>query len=115
VGVGSFLGSIVLGFVVARAISQSGFFTYLSLVWSDTELISYYTKEFLFSIGESLPVMEMIAFFGSSIFIFLVTARVCEYAYSMGIFKNTTIMNIHIKEIIQSKTFVVFCTVLGCV
>lgn len=64
VGVGSFLGSIVLGFVVARAISQSGFFTYLSLVWSDTELISYYTKEFLFSIGESLPVMEMIAFLG---------------------------------------------------
>jgi len=76
----SFIGFISLIGLVPAFIAlfddfaQSGFYEYLSLIFSNNGAIVSYWKELAFSLGESLPVMSLIISF-SLIFIFFLSLR----------------------------------------
>lgn len=49
---------------------QSGFYQYLSLLFSDSGVVLVYWKEFAMSLAESLPVLGILVFL-SAVFVFL--------------------------------------------
>jgi hypothetical protein len=50
---------------ILQEMSQSGFYNYLSLVFSDTGVVTTYWKEFSLLLAESAPVMGIIFFLGA--------------------------------------------------
>lgn len=59
---------------VAREFSQSGFYRYFSLIFSDSGAVIASRREFALSLIESLPVTE-VAIFLVVIFVFLISAK----------------------------------------
>ena len=59
-GIGSLLGLIPILKMLLSDFTQSGFYEYLSLAFSNGGLFSSYWKEFVYSLIESLPTMSII-------------------------------------------------------
>lgn len=69
------LAAIIPSFqYVAREFAQSGFYKYLSLLFSDSGAVLASWREFALSLAESLPITE-ITIFLTTIFVFLVSAK----------------------------------------
>ena len=60
--------------ILLADLAQSGFYDYISLIFSDSRSIVSYWKEFIFSLGESLPVISILISL-SLLFIFLKTVQ----------------------------------------
>lgn len=58
----------------AREFSQSGFYRYFSLIFSDSGAVVASWREFALSLIETLPITE-VAIFLATIFVFLISAR----------------------------------------
>jgi len=56
-------GFVFMSISVIRQFSTSGFFEYVSLVFSDGSLLALYWKEYLLSLADSLPVASLGATF----------------------------------------------------
>lgn len=57
------LGATIAALVyLLKALSQSGFGQYLSLIWSDKTMVLTYGKELGLTLVESLPVLELAIF-----------------------------------------------------
>jgi len=63
--VASLVGAVFASINMVRAISQSGFGQYVSLVFSDGGVVMSYWKEFLFSLMESMPIMGVVLCLGA--------------------------------------------------
>jgi hypothetical protein len=70
----SFVGLVPVFKILLNDLTQSGFYEYVSLVFSDTGLMLSYWKELSFSLAESLPIMSTI-FTLSLIFIFFLSIK----------------------------------------
>ena len=57
----SLLGIIKIGMFLWQSFIQTGFYSYLSLIFSDSSAIAIYWKEFVFSLVESLPILGVIS------------------------------------------------------
>lgn len=51
--------SILVIRTLARELTQSGFYEYLSLIFSDSGSVATYWKEFIFSLAESIPTVSI--------------------------------------------------------
>lgn len=72
---GASLASIIPSFqYVMREFAQSGFYEYLSLLFSDSGAVLASWREFALSLAESLPITE-ITIFLVMVFVFLVSAK----------------------------------------
>lgn len=60
VGFTSLVGLIPAWRILSSDLAQSGFYEYLSLIFSSGNSFFSYWKEFLFSVAESLPTMSII-------------------------------------------------------
>lgn len=60
VGLTSLVGLIPAWRILSSDLAQSGFYEYLSLIFSSGNSFFSYWKEFLFSVAESLPTMSII-------------------------------------------------------
>jgi hypothetical protein len=57
------LGGLFASFIyLSSVLTQSGFGRYLSLIFSDNNLLAVYWQELAISLAESLPVLGLIAF-----------------------------------------------------
>ena len=74
IGFFSFLGLIPAYKTLSSDLAQSGFYEYLSLVFSSNNSIFSYWKELVLSIAESLPTMSIVLSF-SLIFILFLSLR----------------------------------------
>ncbi len=70
----SIIGLIPAIKILLTDLSQSGFYEYLSLAFSDSGLILSIWREFIFSLAESLPILSVI-FTLSLIFIFFLSLK----------------------------------------
>jgi hypothetical protein len=61
VGLTSFVGLVPTFKMLLSDLTQSGFYEYFSLLFSDTGSIFSYWKEFFLSLAESLPVVSIIS------------------------------------------------------
>jgi hypothetical protein len=59
-GIASLIGIIPAFKIMLTDLTQSGFYEYLSLAFSNSNVIPAYSKELLLSISESLPTMSII-------------------------------------------------------
>lgn len=59
-GFASFVGLVPVFKILLNDLTQSGFYEYASLVFSDTGLVLSAWKELAFSLVESLPIMSII-------------------------------------------------------
>ena len=59
-GATSLAGLVPVFKVLSNDLSQSGFYEYSSLIFSDTGLMLSYWKELSFSLAESLPIMSIV-------------------------------------------------------
>lgn len=72
---------------VVREFSQSGFYRYFSLIFSDSDAVIASWREFALSLIESLPITE-VAIFLAAIFAFLLFARLtAKNIYAVGNYK----------------------------
>lgn len=62
-------------FYLFKLIASSGFYNYLSLLWSDGGMISLYWHELLLSLIESLPVLGLIVLLGGTLALLLSLAK----------------------------------------
>ena len=60
VGIASLVGFIPMFKILINDFTQSGFYEYLSHVFSKGGLFSSYSKEFVYSLAESLPTMSIV-------------------------------------------------------
>jgi len=74
VGITSLAGLIPTWHTLSNDLTQSGFYEYISLVFSNSTLILSYWKELTFSIAESLPTTSIVLSF-SLIFILLLSIK----------------------------------------
>ena len=70
-GVASFIGLMPALKVLSSNLTQSGFYEYFSLIFSDSGSIISYWKEFAFSLVESLPLTSIILTLSLIFFFFL--------------------------------------------
>ncbi len=63
----SFVGIIAALMNLVQGFTQSGFYGYVSLAFSDVTVVTTYWKELLFSLAESLPVIGLALFLLASI------------------------------------------------
>lgn len=78
---GIFLSLAVLVFAVASleaSLSDSGFWTFLSLLFSDFAVVAAYWQSFVWSLVESLPLLTLAVFFGAA-FILAESIRVLSF------------------------------------
>jgi hypothetical protein len=73
-GLASFIGFIPALKALLNDLTQSGFYEYLSLAFSNGSSVSSYWKEFSLSIAESLPTMSIILSL-SLVFIFFLSLK----------------------------------------
>jgi hypothetical protein len=73
-GVFSFIGLIPALKILSNDFTQSGFYEYLSLIFSSSGSIITYWKDFLLLLAESLPVISIISLC-TLIFIFFLSAK----------------------------------------
>jgi len=73
IGLVSFIGLIPVLKIMLSDLTQSGFYEYLSLIFSSGSIITYW-KDFLLLIAESLPVISIISSL-TLIFIFFLSIR----------------------------------------
>ncbi|MES2930709.1 MAG: hypothetical protein V4665_02915 [Patescibacteria group bacterium] len=55
--------------------SQTGFYQYMSLLFSDTQAVTLYWKEFLFSLVDALPATTLVLCLGSLLLILIFGRR----------------------------------------
>ena len=79
--VASLWGSISLGEYLWSAFYTSGFFQFASLVFSDWSLVLSHGNNFMLSLAESFPVIEL------SIFLAAVVAAIWSISYFVADFK----------------------------
>ena len=72
VSIASLIGFIPMFKVLANDFTQSGFYEYLSLAFSNGGLFSKYSQEFILSLAESLPTMSIV-FSLTLIFVFFLS------------------------------------------
>lgn len=70
-GVASLIGIVPAWKALSSDLAQSGFYEYLSLVFSSSDSILSYWKELAFSIAESLPTTSIILSFSLVFILFL--------------------------------------------
>ncbi len=58
----SFVGIIASVIYLVQEASRTGFYSYLSLAFSDSTIIASYLKEFTMSLAESMPIFGFIIF-----------------------------------------------------
>lgn len=73
IGLVSFIGLIPVLKIMLSDLTQSGFYEYLSLIFSSGSIITYW-KDFLLLLAESLPVISIISSL-TLIFIFFLSIR----------------------------------------
>lgn len=73
-GIASLIGLVPAFKILSNDLSQSGFYEYFSLIFSDSGSIISYWKEFILSLAESLPIASII-FTLSLIFVFFLSLR----------------------------------------
>lgn len=74
VGVASLIGLVPAVLDVGTRFRQSGFYEYLSLIFSNTGVFSTYSKDLAMALGESIPVFSIIVFL-SVVFVLLWSVR----------------------------------------
>ena len=74
VGFVSLVGLVPAFKMLSSDLTQSGFYKYFSLIFSNSELIISYWKELIFSLAESLPTISII-FTLSLVFIFFLSLK----------------------------------------
>jgi hypothetical protein len=70
----SFFAFIPMFKILASDFAKSGFYEYLSLIFSNGGLFSSYWKEFAFSLAESLPTMSILISL-TLVFVFFLSLR----------------------------------------
>lgn len=60
IGLASVVGFIPMVKILLNDFAQSGFYEYLSLAFSSNGMFSSYSKEFAYSLAESIPAMSII-------------------------------------------------------
>ncbi len=90
VGIFSLAGLYASIRYVIEALYQSGFFTYLSLLFSDTSAVFAYWQEFAFSLAETLPFWGIVASLSMFGFLLISLRTIMLYARSglPMLFKN---------------------------
>ena len=86
-GIASLVGLVPAFKILGSDLTQSGFYEYLSLAFSDSGLILSAWKEFMFSLAESLPILSIV-FTLSLVFIFFLSLK---YAMKQ-IFRNQLLL-----------------------
>jgi hypothetical protein len=59
IGILSLGGFVFIAITLKKQFASSGFFEYVSLIFSDSGLIALYWKEYLLSLADSLPVASL--------------------------------------------------------
>ncbi len=59
----SIAGLVLAGLSLVNLLASSGFYNYLSLLWSDSGTLALYWQELLMSLVESLPFLGLTIFF----------------------------------------------------
>jgi hypothetical protein len=80
IGILSLGGFVFIAVSLKKQFSSSGFFEYVSLIFSDSGLIALYWKEYLLSLADSLPIASL----GSLLFLLggaLISIRKAVYQY----------------------------------
>ena len=75
VDVFSATGLVATGFYLANLLASSGFYNYLSLLWSDGGAPASYWQELLLSLVESLPLLGLTAFLAVVLILMLSLAK----------------------------------------
>ena len=88
VSVISFLSLIPSAIYLYAAIIQSGFLSFLSLLITDSAAIKSFFGDYLYTLGESMPILELIVFLGI-FFIFMEALR----------FAAKQLPNVNIREV----------------
>ncbi len=73
-GISSLLALIPVVKILISDFTNSGFYEYLSLAFSKDGLFSSYSKEFIFSLAESLPTISIVASL-SLLFLFFLSLK----------------------------------------
>ena len=60
IGFLSLAGLVPAFAVLSNDLAKSGFYEYFSLIFSDSGLVASFSKELIFSLAESLPVMNIV-------------------------------------------------------
>ena len=74
ISMASLIGFIPMFKILANDFTQSGFYEYLSLTFSNGGVFSKYSQDFFYSLAESLPTMSII-FSLTLVFIFFLSLR----------------------------------------
>ena len=74
ISIASLAGFIPMFKILANDFTQSGFYEYLSLVFSNNGIFSSYWKDFAYSLAESIPTMSIISVL-VTIFIFFLSLK----------------------------------------
>ncbi len=74
ISMASLVGFIPMFKIMANDFTQSGFYEYLSLAFSNGGLFSKYSQDFIYSLAESVPTMSIV-FSLALIFIFFSSLR----------------------------------------
>jgi hypothetical protein len=97
--VGSFLASFWAILTFGDAFLQSEFWSIVSLIFSDFMVVAGSWKEYLFSLGETLPIMNIVAIiipvFGTLMFLNLLLFFKKKYRYShnhFNLYKNNLVV-----------------------
>ena len=86
-GILSLGGFVFMSVSIVKQFSSSGFFEYVSLVFSDGNLISVYWKEYLLSLADSLPVASL------GVTFFLLFSMLVSIKKYVGQYKNQLLVN----------------------